>query len=193
MKGLIEFFYIILLGAGILLILMLCNAIKQSFQNRKYTNVLTCIKGQGYKYVGRYNSKGKGVIYRKIISKEIIDSILLRYKLPPIEMESEFSITDYVAILEFPEWEERYTGITCSHGAVRLFHFYAMLMKIGDKIFERPLNHYLDDDLGGEKLAPIDLENREIIENMLSSSIREAIFKFNNEELAYWISKMSAR
>jgi len=193
MKGLMEFFYLILLGAGILLILMLCNAIKQSVQNRKYTNVLACIKGQGYKYVGRYSSKGKGVIYSKTISREIIDSLLLRYKFSPIELESEFSIIDYIAILEFPEWEERYTGITCSHGSVRLFHYYAMSMKRGDKIFERSLNHYLDNDLAGEMLAPIDLENREIIENMLSSSIRDAIFKFNNEELAYWVSKMSAR
>lgn len=172
---------------------MLWNAIKQSLQNRKYANVLACLKGQGYSYYGRFNSKGKGVIYCKSIDKEIIVSLLLRYKFPQMELDSQFSITDYVAILEFPEWEERYTGIIrYIHGGIRMFHFYAISMKRGDKVFERPLNHYLDNDLGGEVLEPMDLESKDIIDSMLSSSIREAICKFSEDELAYWGYKISA-
>lgn len=189
MNGLVEFFYLILFGCVILLILKLCSEIKCTYRNRVYANVLACVRGQGYKYCGRYNSKGKGVIYGKAISKELIDSLLLRHKFSPIGLDLAFDFTDYVAILEFPEWEEIYVGVTRCRGGVRLFHFYAMSIRIGDKIYERPLNYYLDNDMEGIMLAPIDLENREIIESMLSSSIKDAIFKLNNDELAYWVSE----
>lgn len=194
MKGLIEFLYLVLIVGGLFIIWMCWTTISQSIKKRKYSNVRSCIKEQGYRYCGRYSSKGKGWLYSKSISKEIIDSLLLRYKFLPIELDGEYSITDYIAILEFPEWEERYSGIgSYRHGGIRLFHFYAITMKSGEKSFERPLNYYLDNDMAGEMLAPIDLENRDIIESMLSSSIRDSIFKFNNDELVYWLTKMSTR
>lgn len=186
MKGLIEFFYLTLAIVILFIILAILRVIYLSILKHKYSNVVTFLTEQGYKFRRVYKSKGKGLLYSKSISKEIIYSLLLRYKFPPLELDCDYHVIDYAAILNFPEWKERYPGVVCDHGGVRLVHFYAIEMKKNGKFFCRPLNHYLDDDLCGEPLAPIDLENKELVESIFSSSIRDTISKFNDDELRYW-------
>lgn len=187
MEGLLEFLYLILIIGALFIILVGWRAVSVSIQKIKYSNIISCLNTQGYRFYGRYNSKGKGLLYRKTIQKEIIDSLLLRYKFDPIELNGEFDIIDYVAILRFPEWEERIPGIAVyEHGGLRLFHFYAIAMSKGEKVFQRPLNYYLDNDMGGEVIAPIGLKNQDIIQAILSSGIKDAISQFNNDELRYW-------
>lgn len=186
MGGLIEFFYLILVIVSLFIILAILRVIYLNILKHNYSNVVTFLTEQGYRFFGVYKSKGKGLLYSKSISKEIIDSLLLRYKFPPLELDCDYHVLDYVAILNFPEWEERYSGVVCGHGGVRLVHFYAIEMKKNGKFFCRPFNHYLDDDLCGESLAPIDLENKDLVESIFSSSIRDTISKFNDDELRYW-------
>lgn len=187
MKGLMEFCYLILIVGVIFIILMLWNAISIMFLKHKFSNVVACLKKNGYRYYGRYKAKGNGIIFSKLIDKELIDSLLFRYKYSPIELDGEYKIIDYAAIVKFPELEERYPSIVRVHGGIRLFHFYAIKMNIGSRSYQRCLDYYLDCDMGGEPLDPIFLEDKDIIESILSSSIRYAIRKFNDDEIKYWI------
>ena len=186
MEGLIAFLILVVVIVCVFIILAVWRVIYINILKSKYSNVVSILTEQGYRFCGVYKSKGKGLLYSKSISKEIIESLLLRYKFPPLELDCAYRVIDYVAILKFPEWEERYSGIVCDHGGVRLVHFYSIEMKKNGKYFRRSLNHYLDSDSCGEPLAPIDLESKEIIESILSSSIRDSISKFNKEEVRYW-------
>lgn len=186
MEELIAFLILVVVIVCVFIILAVWRVIYINILKSKYSNVVSILTEQGYRFWGVYKSKGKGLLYSKSISKEIIESLLLRYKFPPLELDCEYRVIDYVAILKFPEWEERYPGIVCDHGGVRLVHFYSIEMKKNGKYFRRSLNHYLDNDSCGEPLAPIDLESKEIIESIFSSSIRDSISKFNKEEVRYW-------
>lgn len=186
MEGLIEFFILVVVIVCVFIILAVWRVFYIIILKSKYSNVVSILTEQGYRFYGVYKSKGNGLLYSKSISKEIIESLLLRYKFPPLELDCEYRVIDYVAILKFPEWEERYSGVVCDHGGVRLVHFYVIEMKKNGKFFRRPFNHYLDDDLCGEPLAPIDLKNKKLVESIFSSNIRDTISKFNDDELRYW-------
>ncbi len=155
----------------------------------RYSKVISCLKRQGYRFYGGYSTKGKGLVYRKTIDKEIIDSLLLRYKFSPINLKGNYVVMDYTAIIKFPFWEEWAPGVCMRHGGVRLFHFYSIVMQRGEKLFCRRLNIYLEEKRGQE-LAPIDLESPKLVESILSESIIYAIKVFNDDELSYWNSEL---
>lgn len=157
----------------------------------KYTNVLYSVHRLGYRYYCRYKSKGKGLVYIKSIPKEIIDSLLIRYKLSPIDIDADHEIIDCVAIIKFPEWEERCSNIVCTHGGIRLFHYYTIAIKKEGKVFQRPLCHYFDNDINGTLLAPIELGSKDIIHTILTSDLKSAIIKFNDDEINYWKMRMT--
>lgn len=177
--------YLLLIAGLIFIPIIIWNTIFLLYSRYKYANIISCLTAQGYRFNSLHRSKGKGLIYSKSIPKEIMDSILLRYKFSPINIETDYEIKDYVAIIKFPEWEERYPGVICKHGGIRMFHFYRLWIRKEDKIMRRPFNH-LDSERCGKLLAPIDMENKKIIQAMLSSGIKDAIMDFHNEELEYW-------
>lgn len=185
-EGLISFFILMVVIVCVFIILAVWRVFYINILKSKYSNVVSILTEQGYRFYGVYKSKGNGLLYSKSICKEIIQSLLLRYKFPPLELDCEYRVIDYVAILKFPEWEERLPGLVWVHGGVRLVHFYAIEMKKNGKFFCRPFNHYLDDDLCGEPLDPLDLKNKELVESIFSSNIRFTISEFYDDELRYW-------
>lgn len=186
MKGLIECAILIIIA---LIALMIYIGIKAGLNRKKYSKIISLCKGRGYKHHSSYSSKGNGIIYSKEIEKEVINALLLRYKYTPIEINAEYKVYDYIAIIKFPEWEERGYGYSMYHGGIRLFHFYSLKIIKGDKIYSRPFNHYLDNDVRGELLEDFTLKNEELIGSILTSNIPYIIQEFNDDEIKYWKSK----
>ena len=168
---------------------MACNGIKLMIKRQKYSKIISHCKKHGYKYHCSYSSKGKGIIYSKEIEKDVVDALLLRYKYTPIEINAEYKVYDYIAIIKFPEWEERVYGCSRSHGGIRLFHFYSLGIIKGDRIYSRPFNHYLDNDMSGELLEDFALKNEDSIDSILSSNLSFDVQKFNDDEVGYWKHK----
>lgn len=186
MKGILEFIIIIAVLIGLFVIWHAYRTIKSGFIKHKYASVIAVFKEYGYTYYSSWNSKGKGIIYRKQLDKVTIDSLLLRYKYQPLDLETQYNIYDYVAIVQFPEWEERCYNIVASHGGVRLLHFYSLEAAIGGKFYQKPLSYYLDNDMKGEPLGYFELQNKEIICSILFSDIRFVIQGFMEDEIKHW-------
>ncbi len=189
MKGILEF---IILIAVLVVARSTYIAIKLGGIKHKYASVIAVFKEYGYTYYSTWKSEGKGIIYRKQLDKTTIDSLLLRYKYEPLGLESQYRIFDYVAIVQFPEWEERCYSIVACHGGVRLVHFYSLEIAIGGKFYQRPLSYYLDNDMKGDSLGYFELKNKEIISSMLFSDIRFAVQGFM-EEIKYWQQRITQR
>lgn len=186
MKGILEFIILIAVLIGLFVIWYAHRAIKLGFVKHKFASVIAVFKEYGYAYCSSWNSKGKGVIYRKQLDKTTIDSLLLRYKYQPLNLESQYRIVDYVAIVQFPEWEEKCYNIVANHGGVRLVHFYSLEVFIGGKFYQRPLSYYLDNDMKGDPLGYCELKNKEIISSLLFSDIRFVVQGFMEDEIKLW-------
>ena len=183
MKGILEF---IILIAVLIVARSTYIAIKSGVIKHKYASVIAVFKEYGYTYYSTWKSKGKGIIYRKQLDKTTIDSLLLRYKYEPLDLEPQYRIFDYVAIVQFPEWEERCCSIVARHGGVRLVHFYSLEVAIGGKFYQRPLSYYIDDDMRGDSLGYFELKNKEIISSLLFSDIRFVVKRFIEDEIKHW-------
>jgi hypothetical protein len=188
MKGLIEFLYLIIAAGIVYAIWLGYRKVHLAYREWKYKKVIAVLKRYGYRYAGTNQGKGKNLIYSKAITKDVMNSQLLRYNLGMINIEQDFTILDYAVVLEFPEWEERYSGVVVEHGGLRLLHFYTLMIQ-EEKTAHLPLTSYWNDDLAGEPLAPMDLDSEDLIESILSSSEEDAIRIFYDNELKFWQSK----
>lgn len=192
MKGLIEFIYLVAIAIGLRVIWCFYRAIKLKILKHKYQSAIKVLHSYGYRYCSYYNYRGKyrgkGLIYRKQLDKTSLDSLLLRYGYEPLELNAQFKVYDYIAIVDYPIWEERFDGVVLDHGGLRLLHFYRLKVLVGDKVFQRFFNHYLDNDMSGEPIGEIALKSSELIDLMISSpsNIKFILQEFNDDEVKYW-------
>lgn len=189
MNGIYGFFVLIAVGIVLFLGLMIYNAIKIWLDKRNNSIAISVFEQYGYRYHSSYNYKGKGLIYRKQLDTVTVDSLLLHYDYEPLDLNVQYRIFDYVALLKYPEWEERCYNIVAVHGGVRLSHFYALEVVIGDKVYYRPFSFYFDNDRAGKYLYPVDMRNQKRISNYLSDDMHGLITKFYDEEILYWKNK----
>lgn len=202
MKGLIEFIYLVAIAIGLWVIWCLYRAIKLKVIKPKYQSAIKVFKRYGYNYHGYYNYKGKGFIYRKQLDRTTIDSLLLRYKYEPLELNAQFKVYDYIAIIEYPEWHERLYDMVLHHGGLGLMHFYMLEVQFGDKAYQRPFHYYLEykAERAGKRViantqstSEFFLKNPEIVETMISSDLKSILQTFNEEEVKYWEHELLKR
>lgn len=190
MDDLLKFLFLLLVGFDLFLILCIYSIIELWMTKHKYSKTISVFNQYGYRFYSDYSYKGKGLVYRKQLDKTTIDSLLIRYKHHPLDFEVQYKIYDYVALIKYPEWEEKYYMIRYSHGGLRLIHYYTMVVIVGDNTYYRPLDHYLCNDMEGYVIAPCVLENKDTIEHILTSNIRCLIDYFCDQELKYWRDKI---
>lgn len=186
MKGILEFLILLGVGMGVALLLKLYFVLKLWFIKHKYAPIIAVFSQFGYTYRSSIRSKGKGVIYRKQIDKVVIESLLIRYRLKHIELSVPYKIYDYVALIDFPEWEERCYHILYVHGGLRLIHFYSLEIKLNNKTYRRPISQYLSNDMLGTEIEPFMRNSTEYIENIINSEPRDILSKFLTDEIEYW-------
>lgn len=193
MEGLIEFIYLIVIAIGMVIIWCIYRAIKLIIIKYKYQSAIKIFHSYGYRYYSYYNYKGKGFIYRNQLDSTTLDSLLLRYGYEPLVLNTQFKVFDTVAIIDYPEWEERYDNIGAIHGGLRLLHFYMLEVQDGNKVYQRPFHHYLDNDMAGEPIYESAYNNPDIIDSMISSDIRFILQKFYDDEVRYWEHELLKR
>lgn len=186
MEGILEFIILVGVGIGVALLLKLYSILKLWLLRHKYASIIAVFSQFGYIYNSSINTKGKGLIYRKQIDRLVIDSLLIRYKFNPIELSVPYKVYDYVALIDFPEWEERCCHIVYAHGGLRLIHFYSLEVQLDNQILQIPISHYLCNDMGGPEIAPFMRESKEYIDTILNSELCEILSKFNTDEIEYW-------
>lgn len=199
MKGLIEFVYLVAIAIGLLVIWKFYIALKLKVTKHKYQSAINVFHSYGYMYHSYYNYKGKGFIYRKQLDKTTIDSLLLRYGYEPLELNTQFKVFDYIAIMEYPEWEEWLYNNVFYHGGLFLVHFYLLEVQFGNKVYQRPFHYYLEYNaerfgrriIGcAQTIDGLDLQNPELIETIISSDIKYLLQTFNDDEVRYWEHKL---
>ncbi|MDE6538048.1 MAG: hypothetical protein K2M13_08465 [Muribaculaceae bacterium] len=190
MKGILEFLILLGIGIGVALLLNLYSALKIWLLKHKWASIIAVFKEFGYIYCSSIRSKRKGVIYRKQIDKETIESLLIRYRLNSIELSVPYKVYDYVALIDFPNWEERYFGIVYVHGGLRILHFYSLEVNLNNKTYRRPISQYLSNDMLGTEIEPFMRKSTEYIESIINSEQRDILRIFIADEIEYWQNNM---
>ena len=182
MRGLDEDYGFIILAIVAFFIYCLYRVIMIWFVKRRYKFVIRTLNRFGYNYYSYYNvCNDEGFIYRKQLDKAVINSLLVRYKYEPLELNSKFKVFDYMAIMV----DQKYSG-------VNLMHFYTLEIQLGDKSYRRQFYYYLRRDVirrGATEVLTLSkffLKNLELIEAGISSDIEDVIKKFNKDEIEYW-------
>ena len=186
MKGILEFLILLGIGIGVALLLKLYSALKLWLLKHKYASIIAVFRQFGYLYYSSIRSKGKGVIYRKQIDNAVIDSLLIRYRFNSIELSVPYKVYEYIALIDFPEWEERCYDIVHVHGGLRIIHFYSLEVKLNNKTYWRPISQYLSNDMLGIEIEPFMRKSTEYIENIINSESRDTLSKFIADEIGYW-------
>ena len=190
--SMIEFLYLILIGIGIYLAIIGFRHIRIWVTSFYYRRIIRFYKWHGLKFLSYYTYKGKGLVYCKELEKSLVDSVLIRYGYPPINMSTEYAIYEYRAVIRYPEWEERLYSIGSKHhGGIKLFHFYSLILIINNEIVNKTLTEYLNDDMEGEYLYEWALKDNNLeIEHHLSRDLKY-IAKDLNEEINHWKQYLS--
>lgn len=187
MKGILEFIII----TGVVILVSICYlSLRLWMTSHKYTSIVAVLKQYGYSYISTVSSKGKGLMYRKQIDVSVINSLLIRYKFKPIELHAPYKVYDYVVLMNFPEWEEKYYHSVVTHGGLRLIHFYSMEVELNNKVYHRPYSHYISNDMDGILIEPFMRNNKEFIEAILTSELHDIISDFSHNEISHWQHKV---
>jgi len=139
-----------------------------------------------YSHVGYFNHKGKGLIYRKEKPKAEMDDILKKYGYQSIEYPDFSTIYEYIAVIDYPFWEEHCHNVIRSHGGRRFFHFFSLVVNRNGKTIQRPFENLHFNDFKGEFLYDsIQIDGKQI-ENSIDYAMKYSLEKFVDDELKYW-------
>lgn len=162
------------------------NAIRLLLAKHKLSGFVRYCNLFGYSYVLYFRHKGKGLIYRKELPKSDMDYLLTKYGYTSIEYPLQSSIYEYIAIIDYPYWEEHFYEIIKGHGGRRFFHFFSLVVNKDGKTIQRPYENMYFDDTKGEFLYDCIRIDGKQIENSIDYAMKYSLERFVDDELKYW-------
>ena len=162
------------------------NAIRLLLAKHRLSGFVRYCNLFGYLYDLYFGHKGKGLIYRKELSKFDMDYLLKKYGYTSIEYPTQSSIYEYIAIIDYPYWEEHVYEIIKGHGGRRFFHFFSLAVNKDGKTIQRPYENVYIDDCKGEFLYDCIQIDGKLIEGSIDYAMKYSLEKFVDDELKYW-------
>ena len=115
-----------------------------------------------------------------------VGGVVQRYDYTALDYPSQSCIYEYVAMIDYPYWEEHFYNITKGLGGRRFFHFFTLVVNLNGKAIQRPFSELYLSDSKGEFLYDCIQIDGNLMENLIANAKRHSLERFVSDELRYW-------